>query len=80
MACRATYSTNWNGPVPIASRRKGAASLCSAGMITIGTLKELKSSMKVGCAFFIRMMKVYLSGASHFSTLSRLPRSMPSLR
>jgi len=74
----ATKSTSWKGPVPTGSTRIAGASLSSAGMMTIGTEKELRSSMKVGCTFFILMTKVNLSGASHFSTLAKVLRSMPS--
>ena len=51
----------------------------SAGMMTMGTLKELSASIKVGCVAFIWMTNVAASGASQLATLSKVLRWLPTL-
>ncbi len=67
------------GPVPIGLSSRDGTSRSSAGMMTMGTLKALNSVMKVGCTFFMWTTKVYLSGASQWSTSSSMLRSSPTL-
>lgn len=65
--------------MPIGSIFNGAASVFSAGVITIGTLNEDRSSRNVGCATFLLITKVCGSGASQDSTLARMTFWMPTL-